>query len=57
MLSESAGATTVSTPPCREKRMRKGRVLPTLSERADGARVYDIDGNEYLDVVLGEIDR
>jgi glutamate-1-semialdehyde 2,1-aminomutase len=30
-----------------------GQPVPLFFERADGARLWDIDGNEYLDYVLG----
>jgi len=30
-----------------------GLMMPVVSERAKGSRLYDIDGNEYIDLFLG----
>ncbi len=35
------------------KQLWKEMVYPIYTERSDGARVWDVDGNEYIDFVMG----
>jgi glutamate-1-semialdehyde aminotransferase len=32
-------------------------VFPRFAERASGCRVWDVDGNEYIDFILGHADQ
>ena len=34
-------------------RGREGRIYPTVARRAEGCRVYDADGNQWIDYVMG----
>src|SRR5262249_4629245 len=35
------------------RRLRKGLIYPITAERSAGSRLWDVDGNEYVDLLMG----